>query len=84
MVRERRRQGKRSPIQLEGQLLEIDKWYVPLKVSLEPFRARFQTENRNRAAHSLVCHVFSVFLSFRTISIETATETGLYQSQLKV
>ena len=47
----------------------------------EPFRAGFQTENRNRA-HFLL--YFPVFRSFRTISIETETEVGMYQSQLKV
>ena len=40
-----------------------------------------KTENRNRA-HFLSC--FSLCRSFWTISIETETETGLYQSQSKV
>ena len=47
----------------------------------EPFRSGFQTESRN-TAHFPEC--FFVFLPFRTLSIGTETETGLYHSHLNL
>jgi len=48
-------------------------------------QSRSEPDSKQKTETELTfCYIFSVFRSFRIVSVETETETGLYQSQLKV